>query len=104
MNNTRSQQRLHHPHSSTNIEPSGDPLLPCHDSDGLIRIAYQNIRTCTFGLLIPTEIEAMESLGIDIMGMSETNCPWTPQSKAEFESTLPNIEDHIYLSTTYITK
>ncbi len=85
MNNRRTQHRLQT--SSANIEPSGDPLLDRTDSDGLIRIAYQNINGLhNTGFQLPTEIEAIESMGIDIMGMSETNCPWTPKSKSEFNT------------------
>ena len=82
----KTQQHFYPSCSHNNIEPSGDKLLPRKTSDGLLRIAYQNIHgRGVMGIQIPTEIEAMESLGIDIMGMSETNCPWTPQAKAEFD-------------------
>ncbi len=48
---------------------------------------------------MPKEIEAMESLGIDIMGMSETHCmDTTIKSRI-----LSNIEDRVLCSTTYIT-
>jgi len=70
----------------TNINPSGDKLHPRTDVDGLISGSPINIHgTRTLGLRIPTEIEAIESLGIDIMGMSETNCPWTTKMKAEYD-------------------
>lgn len=64
-----------------NIEPSGDTLREREESDTYIRIAFQNIRGITTNEDVPTEIEAMHELGIDIMGMSETNCPWTPKTR-----------------------
>ena len=85
MTTRTTQQRL--PTSTANIEPSGDPLLDRTDSDGLLRLAYQNINGLgNTGFQLPTEIEAIESLGIDIMGMSETNRPWTPKSQSEFNN------------------
>jgi hypothetical protein len=85
MNNLRVQRRFHTAQSGTNIPPSGDPIPTRDDSDGLIRIAYQNVHGVrTNGFCIPTELEAIESLNIDIMGMSETNCPWTPKAKNEY--------------------
>ena len=68
-----------------NIEPSGDTLRDREESDTFIRIAFQNIRGITRNEDIPTEIEAMQELGIDIMGMSETNCPWTPKTRVEYD-------------------
>ena len=68
-----------------NIEPSGDLLREREDSDDYIRIAFQNIRGITRNEDIPSEIDAMHALGIDIMGMSETNCPWTPTTKVEYD-------------------
>ena len=48
----------------TNIDPSGDTLTPRTDSDGYIRIAYQNIHgTRSLGLQLPTEIDASTSWG-----------------------------------------
>ena len=70
--------------TTDNIEPCGDPLLPRQDDDTFIRIAYQNIRGVSKGSN-NTEIIAMHDLGIDIMGMSETNCPWNIKSKAEYD-------------------
>ena len=85
MNNRKTQQRFPLPLASTNIDPSGDPLISRNDTDGILRIAYQNVHGVhNNGFSIPTELEAIESLNIDIMGMSETNCPWTPKSRSEF--------------------
>ena len=56
-----------------NIEASGDVLQP--KGNGTIRIAFQNIHGATDlqGWEVPSEVEAMEELEIDIMGMAETN-------------------------------
>lgn len=67
------------------MEPSGDVLPEKPMESTYIRIGYQNIHGITWKEGLPTEIEAMEDLGVDIMGMTETNCPWTPQSKAEYD-------------------
>ena len=85
MPDTRVQQRFNPPRTAENIDPSGDPIIARTDSDGLIRIAYQNVRGIrTTNFIIPTELETLETHGIDVMGMSETNCPWTPQAQSEF--------------------
>ena len=61
--------------AAPNLPPTGDELTTKHRD--IIRIAYQNIRgvTTTRGLCVPDEIEAMEDLDVDVMGMSETNRP-----------------------------
>ena len=65
-----------------NIEASGDTLEA--KQNGVIRIAFQNIHGTSDlrGLAVPAEIEAIEELEIDIMGMAETNKPWTNQDKS----------------------
>ncbi len=68
--------------TTDNIAPSGDPLPPRQEDDTFLRIAYQNVRGVSKGR-DNTEITAMLNLGIDIMGMSETNCPWNVKTKAE---------------------
>jgi hypothetical protein len=85
MSNARVQQRFNPPRTAENIDPSGDPIIDCTDSDGFIPIAYQNVhRVRTTNFIIPTKLETLEAHGIDVMGMSETNCPWTPQAQSEF--------------------
>lgn len=85
MHNRKTQQHFQPPQTGTNIAPSGNPLPSRTDSNGIIRIAYQNVHGVhTKGFSIPTELEAIESLSIDIMGMSETNCPWTPKAQSKF--------------------
>ena len=71
----------------TNIDPSGDPLRQKTPDDNFIRIAYQNIHGTSLGrdLNTPDEIDAMDELGIDIMGMSETNKPWTTANKSSYD-------------------
>jgi hypothetical protein len=81
------QRRLtDRPNSDTpvfsNIEAAGDKLT---DKDRhTIRLAFQNIHGATNlrGGGIASEIDAMEELKIDIMGMAETNRPWTPEQRA----------------------
>lgn len=70
--------------TTDNIDPSGDPLILRQDDDTFLRIAYQNIRGVSRGS-DNTEIRTMLDLGIDIMGMSETNCPWNVKTKSEYD-------------------
>ena len=74
-----------------NIEPSGDILREREDNEDYIRIAFQNIRGITRCNGIPTEIDAMTELGIDIMGMSEANCPWTTKTRSEYDLTMKEV-------------
>ena len=69
-----------------NIPATGDVLSP-KDQD-TIRIAFQNIHGTSDlrGWEVPSEIEAIEELDIDIMGMAETNRPWTRQQKALYDA------------------
>ena len=65
-----------------NIEASGDAL---EDKEHVtIRIAFQNIHGASDlrGWAVPAEVEAMEELEVDIMGMAETNKPWNNQQRA----------------------
>ncbi len=69
-----------------NIEAVGDPLLPKQDS--ILRIAFQNIHGTTdlHGCAVPSEVEAIEELDIDIMGMAETNRPWSSHQKSLYDA------------------
>ena len=69
-----------------NLCPSGDPLT--EKREGTLRLAYQNVRGVSDarGLTTPVEIEAMEHLQVDIMGMSETNRPWTPHHRYAYDT------------------
>ena len=71
---------------SENIEATGDTLI--QKQEGTLRIAFQNIHGASDlrGWTVPSEIEAMEELEIDIMGMAETNKPWSPQQKALYDA------------------
>ena len=73
--------------SFANLLPCGDTLISKSLTSKFIRFAYQNIRGATLGkgFDLPVEITAMSDLDIDIMGMSETNKPWTSQSKHEYD-------------------
>ena len=69
-----------------NIEASGDVLQP--KEHGILRIAFQNIHGTTDlqGWEVPSEIEAMEELEIDIMGMAETNRPWSKHQRSLYNA------------------
>ena len=71
--------------ATPNLPPTGDELIT--KNRDIIRIAYHNIRgvTTTRGLCVPDEIEAMEDLAVDVMGMSETNRPWTPRNRETYD-------------------
>ena len=71
-------------HTYDNITPSGDHLIPRTDTDTYIRIGYQNIHGTSRETHIPSEITAMQELGLDLMGMSETNRPWNAKNKTEY--------------------
>lgn len=74
--------------AACNIEAVGDPLT--EKGEGVLRFAFQNIHSVSDlrGLSVPNEIEAMDDLSIDIMGMAETNRPWAPSQKAIYDSYL----------------
>jgi len=69
-----------------NLLPTGDHI-PNDLEPHLLRFAFQNIHGATLqsGLSLPDKIEAMSTWNTDIMGMSETNRPWTPQQRAEYD-------------------
>lgn len=68
--------------TAKNIEATGDVLQS--KEHGTLRIAFQNIHGTTDlqGWEVPSEIEAMEELEIDIMGMAETNRPWSKHQRS----------------------
>ena len=72
--------------SIKNIEAVGDTILP--KQNATLRIAFQNIHGTTdlHGYEVPSEIEAIDELEIDIMGMAETNRPWSLQQKASYDA------------------
>ena len=69
-----------------NIEASGDEITS--KEENTLRIAFQNVHGASDsrGWEAPSEIEAMEELEIDIMGMAETNRPWLKQQKALYDA------------------
>ena len=69
-----------------NIDAVGDTLTA--KTNSTLRLAFQNIHGASDlrGWPIPSEVEAMEELEIDIMGMAETNKPWTLQQKALYDA------------------
>jgi hypothetical protein len=72
--------------TSDNIEAAGDRLEP--KQEGTLRLAFQNIHGASDlrGWIVPSETEAMEDLEIDVMGMAETNKPWSPQQKDLYDA------------------
>ena len=73
-----------------NIEASGDDLQP--KENGVLRFAFQNIHGTTDlqGWEVPSEIEAIEEFEIDIMGMAETNRPWSTHQRSLFNAYMQN--------------
>ena len=69
-----------------NIEAAGDALES--KVENTLRIAFQNVHGASDfrGWEAPSEIEAMEELEIDIMGMAETNRPWSKQERALYDA------------------
>lgn len=69
-----------------NLEPAGN-TLPLK-SDGALRIGFQNIRGTSDlrGLSLPSKIEAIEEFEIDIMGMAETNRPWSLRQRSTYDA------------------
>eukprot|EP01082_Thalassiosira_pseudonana_P012507 g11093.t1 g11093 contig5:73613-75625(-) len=71
-----------------NVEPSGDPLCSRGSTDGILRVAINNINGTTFhqkGFEVAHEIQTIQELGIDIMAMCESNRAWTYKNKQEYE-------------------
>jgi hypothetical protein len=66
-------------YKNKNIEPSGNPLQPREDDNGMFRMGYQNIHGTTMesGLEIAEEIDVMRDLAVYIQGMSAINKPWS---------------------------
>jgi hypothetical protein len=81
----RYQSRIH-THILPNLPPVGDAFS--HDKDsGTLRFAFQNINGASVhaGLKLAPEIDTLQEWNIDIMGMSETNCPWSPEQKSIYD-------------------
>ena len=85
---TRFQTRIDLTGTKTypNLPPTGD-AIPYDKGDNTIRIAFQNIHGATTrpDFRTPPEITTMQDWSIDIMGMSETNCPWTTAQKSSYD-------------------
>jgi hypothetical protein len=82
------QQKLQftQPIHTPNLNPVGDNFSQDRE-DGVIRLAFQNIHGASLhtGLQVAPEIDTLQEWNIDIMGMSETNCPWTPKQKSVYD-------------------
>ena len=84
--NTYTQTRIDSgPSTHPNLPPTGDDI-PLEKDNSLLRFAFQNIHGATTrgGLRTPPEIDVIREWNIDAMGMSETNCPWTPNQKSTY--------------------
>lgn len=84
-----SHQTLLHEYTTTqtpNLPPAGDSI-PTAREDGILRFAFQNIHGATLhsGIQVAPEIDTLLDWDINIMGMSETNRPWTPQQKSVYD-------------------
>ena len=71
--------------TTPNQIPTGNPMSEIDADDKVIRFGYQDVggTKLSNGLLVPVEIECMYEMRIDIMGMLETNRPWTTDTKHE---------------------
>ena len=91
MRSTRYQTRLTDtvgitPIEIPNLPPAGDEF-PQEIEENILRFAFQNIHGISNarGLEIHPEIEMMSEWNISVMGMSETNRPWTARQKSEYD-------------------
>jgi hypothetical protein len=69
-----------------NLPPAGDEF-PQEIDENILRFAFQNIHGISNarGLEVHPEIEMMSEWNISVMGMSETNRPWTAWQKSEYD-------------------
>ena len=69
-----------------NIDASGYALES--KDENTLRIAFQNVHGASDfrGWKAPSEMEAMEELEINSMGMAETNRPWSKQHKVLYDA------------------
>ena len=70
-----------------NIDPAGDLLIARQENDGIERFAFHNIHGTNLGkgFQVATEIESIIELGINVMGMTEINKPWSAGNKWEYD-------------------
>ena len=70
----------------TNIPATGNPLKERQHRDGFTRFGFQNIQGTSIdsGFEIATEISTMLTLGTDILGLLETNKPWTTTNRWKY--------------------
>ena len=65
--------------------PAYGALIETKDLVNVVRIAFQNVNGLKLGneRAGAAELDAMNQLGIDIMGMAETNLSWTREKKLQ---------------------
>ena len=87
--------------TTPNLPPTGDEIPQVVETD-TIRFAFQNIHgvKAAGGLTVSPEIEAMSEWNVSIMGMAETNRPWTAQQKSEYDFMMAS---HFFSSRTLYT-
>ena len=87
--------------TTPNLPPTGDEI-PQDVEDNVIRFAFQNIHgiKSSRGLSVSPEIDAMSDWNISVMGMAETNRPWTAQQKSEYDFMMTS---HFFSSRTLYT-
>ena len=69
----------------TNIAPSGNPLIPREEGDGICRQIFKNIQGTHDNNLKDThKIKSIDELGTNIAGFQEPNTPWTSANKNEY--------------------
>ncbi len=83
---TTQSQLFNYTKPTPNLPSAGDNFSQSRE-DGTLRIAFQNIHGATLhsGLQVVPEIDTMSEWNINIMGMSETNRPWTPKQKSLYD-------------------
>lgn len=98
---TRLQEFATAPPEIPNIPAYGDSI-PYEVEETHIRFAFQNIHgmSKSRGLESASEIHTMSEWNIDVMGMSETNRPWTASQKSEYDFMMAS---HFYSSRTLYT-
>lgn len=89
------------PPNTPNLPPTGDEI-PEEVDDNTIRFAFQNIHGIakTYGLAVSPEIEMMDQWNVSVMGLAETNRPWTAKQKSEYDFMM---QSHFQSSRTLYT-
>lgn len=89
------------PPTTRNLPPTGDEI-PEEIDDSTIRFAFQNAHgvSTNHGLSVSAEIEAMGQWNISVLGLAETNRPWTAKQRHEYDFMMSS---HFHSSRTLYT-